>query len=205
MKRKPRRPNRKRKVYKKTKSFRSDVIHLKNPAFYTSEFQIISDDQIARHGGIAFYLNSMLNFDHYREGYDQYRINAVNIKFTPITTQILKQGNQPAPYLYTCIDRDDASGAFTSVDYIKGFANHKRTLATNPVSWTIKPNTLTPVFRGATSPDGYKINMKREWLDCTYFDVPHYGLKYWLEPGTINDFTYNVTFTYYISFRGRKL
>lgn len=76
-----------------------------------------------------------------------------------------------------------------------------------PVVITFKPMAILPVWRtGGTW--GYQANRKSMWLSCDQPDVPHYGLKWFIDgsggggTGTLAMGHYQLEVRYYMSFRG---
>jgi len=172
----------------------------------------------ATFASIAFSLDQMPNYTEFTQLYDQYKIRKVKVEWVnqrsvntdsytfsivDPTTGIVTGGTSTRifPEIWTVIDRDDTAPPTTlgemleyqSLRVTKGATRHKRIL---------RPKFAVPVFRGALSADGY---MPRSgWIDCSYPDVPHYGIKdAYVNPDN-NDaavFSGEQIITYYVAFR----
>lgn len=127
-----------------------------------------------------FSLASVVNFNEFRELYDNYRILGVRVYFdyTPDVATVFA-GGVPASYmpkLWVLRDYDD-----TTTPTLDIMAQSVKTvcLRFNSFKQTqsifIRPAIRNEVFR--TSGTSSYTNSWGEWLDCTNSDVPHYGLK----------------------------
>jgi len=204
-------PTRRNRRVSIPKSMNSAKMHAKLTCSSSSEQNISNDNLVNQTMNIQFYLNKCTNFLAYTTLYDQYRINSVVVKFIPTMAEVVSRQyddgttgdlTEKIPSLFVVLDRDD-DNYLTSEDQARGFRLHKRTTATKGQQWKFKPNTLQPVFRtGVTSAYSVAYNT---WLDCSYADVPHFGLKCLIEPAEPrNAYNYRVETTYYVSFKGRK-
>jgi len=202
----------KRKTVRRVpRGLNSAMLHAKLTCSSSSELSLSNDNLVNQTMNIQFFLNKCTNFLAYTTLYDQYRINSVVVKFIPTMTEMVARQyddgtsgdlSEKIPSLFVVLDRDDEN-FLTSEDQARGFRLHKRTTATKPQQWKFKPNTLQPIYRtGVTS--AYSVTYGK-WLDCSYADVPHFGLKCLIEPAEPrNAYNYRVETIYYVSFKGRK-
>lgn len=204
--------------YKMTKRVPRNRISLNSD--YTSFFrcnpiEISNDSTVETKIAFAFRLSDIINFSSWTTLFDQYRIDKVVVKFVPVQTEAVfrpyDDTTNPGasvseiPRLCTIIDRDDES---SPIDFNQIFQRpQSRTRkATQTITWTFVPNRLVEVYRSATT-TGYKVDTnKKEFLDCGYSDVPHYGMKAVLQPTSpANCYQYRIERTYQISLKNRRI
>lgn len=154
-------------------------------------------------GALSFSLNQLPNVTEFTQLFDQYRINKVVLKFLPVINQInvdANSNNMIVPFFYTVIDYDDGSAPTSGAD-LQQYASCKVVSANKPFTRVVIPRTSTPVYRSGVSA-AYLSNNARQWIDCNYVDVPHYGVKYWGNPTYANNqIGYRVEGIMYIAFK----
>lgn len=204
-KRRPRRPMR-RSV---PRSLRADYsVKLRSPTT-----QIANDSLTEVKGGVSFQLGDCFDYANYTAIFDQYRINMVTVQFVPVLTQMVNKPYDDTttpssvnqiPRFVTALDRDDVT---TPTDFVsvQNKSKSKVTLATKRQSYKIRPNRLINIYRTIAS-NGYKIDSDfKDFLDCGQTGIPHYGLKYVLEPATpASTFVYDMVIDYYVSFKNKR-
>jgi len=161
----------------------------------------------------TFDLNKLVGATTWISHYDQYRIDRVQVIFTPVQTEIItkdvresQSGNTVncTPLLTYCTDYDGDELGSLSYASVKARHNSKVVKANKGFSIMIKPNTLTPVYRDGST-WAYQRTKGKAWIDTGYPNVPHYGMIGAMEfasPSTV--FTYNVSKKYWITLHGRK-
>lgn len=145
--------------------------------------------------------------------FDQYRINAVVVKFYPPYDKggLFQTGASYSPpvLLHTAIDLDSATAL--GINDLSTYQSYHvfdltRTGA-KPVAIKIRPRYLEEVYRSSTT-TGYKLGSKG-WLDYAYNDIPHYALKFTFEAmgggGTWpTTFSLRYQVKYYVSFKNLR-
>lgn len=128
-----------------------------------------------------FSLASVVNFNEFRDLYDNYRILGVRVYFdySPDVHPIGSgSNNSPSLYPKLWVLRDYDDTTTPTLDIIAQ-SNKSICLRFGSNSTTrsifIRPAIRNEVFR--TSATSSYTNSWGEWLDCTNSDVPHYGLK----------------------------
>lgn len=156
--------------------------------------------------GYQFQLNQLVAYNEFTQLFDMYRINMVIFRLIPTATQLnvqTDQNNAEAPLVYGAVDFNSAE-APASVDEMSQYGNVRVFPMTRPMTWKIRPRTATPVYRDSVS-NAYIQNSPRLWIDGQYPDVPHYGLKLWVNGGTTNNvYRSRIEMTFYISFKNLK-
>lgn len=168
-------------------------------------------------GAYAFSLDMLPGVAEFTSLFDQYKINAVKIQFIPGTTQTTNSVLDPNPTssnitgaamcynrFHSVIDYDDttllgseaAALEYGSLKSSRGDRGHTRYL---------KPKVVQDIFRtgGATG----KRPIGNQWIDCNNTDVPHYGLKVWMDaPDSPTNIaiTYNVYVTMYFQCKNTR-
>lgn len=132
--------------------------------------------------GFDFKLSYLPNYTEFTTLFDSYRINYVSVKFvsgintanTPVSTQY----TLPQIYLYRDYDDASAPGSLNEVLQTEKFKVWN--LAKTPnFKMGLVPAVASSVYRSATQ-TAYNRRFK-QWLDCGYADVPHYGLKIFVD------------------------
>nr|AGG39809.1 capsid protein [Diporeia sp. associated circular virus] len=172
---------------------------------------IANNSLVETKGYLVFTLNDALDKADYIAIFDQYRINYVTVTFNPVMSTVV---NRPyddtsdpllvnrVPMFITCIDRDTASNPtdYVTVQYKRPC---KETKATKIQKWKFKPNRLINIYRAVA--DAYMIDPSSNWVDCTYPDIPHFGMQFAMQsssPG--NAYVYEILIKYNISWKNRR-
>lgn len=144
----------------------------------------------------TFKLDQVTNYTEFTALYDQYRINRIVARWVPRTTDS-GQGAGERGNFYSVIDYDDS--ATINVVEAQESQNVKRTVTTRSHIRSFVPAVLAPTYRvGVTSAYGPKF---KQWVDCAYPDVPHYGIKAAVQNWDNLGITYDLIVTFYMSFR----
>lgn len=155
-------------------------------------------------GAMSLSMSLLPGISDFTTLYDQYRINKVKLSFVPEYSSlgpVDQTAAYPMPNLHTAIDLDDS--AFTGpLTELMQYPGYKRTRgnATHSRYWT--PSVSTEVFRSAVTTS--YAPKTRQWLDFAVADVPHYGLKYFVDPGPASgtQWTWQVYLTIYFTCKG---
>ena len=146
-------------------------------------------------------LNDLPNVSEFVSLYDQYRIN--KIKYTVIPNWSgLDGGSIPVgnaggganfywplgqPNIHSVIDHDDAN-VLTNVTDLMQYSTYRRTVGSRQHSRYFTPCVNTQLYASATTGGSTPAGIKyKEWIDLTARDVPHFGLKFLMDPGPIAD------------------
>jgi len=164
----------------------------------------IDSTTVGTGGGYYFRLNQLPNYAEFTALFDAYRINKVVMRFIPQYNQINTNTNVGAPVtvplMYTVIDYDDVTSPTGGVD-LQQYASCKTMAGNKPFTMVIVPKTATPVYRNNVA-SAYLQNNPRQWIDCTYPDVEHYGVRFFMNPSLVlAQFSYTVEATFYIAFK----
>lgn len=203
----------KRKTYKKksTKKISQKDQKIYNFVRTFALPRIESDNSSDIFGSIQFRLQDLPGYLELQDLFDQYRIDAIQVKFFPMTSGVYMQPFNNAsttvvftPRFMTAIDYDDNS-APVNLDQIRQYQTYKSTMAYQQHSRYFKPCFASEVFKTAVT-TGY--GARRGWIDTAYPDVPHFGLKYALEATGVasNDFAfgYRIDVKMWVSFKNVK-
>lgn len=155
-------------------------------------------------GALKFTLAACPDSSDFTNLFDQYRICGVSVLFMPTFTGSDMNPSSSTPILqplYTCIDYDDDTSA-TNEDYMLAKDTMKRTRGHLSHKRYFTPMVATEIYKSLTT-TGYGTKAK-QWLDCANVDIPHFGLKYFIEGNNITATTlkYKVYVKLYLQFRG---
>ncbi len=155
-------------------------------------------------GSLVFKLGQVIDHAHLQGLFDQFRIRKVVVDFVPRrTSQVITSVDTSAinvlsiPMFVTCIDLD-SDQVPTSLNQLREYSTRKETPATKKHSWILKPAILTENYRSLTT-TSYSPKVD-QWLDTIHDDVPHRGVRYFMEGDTVNPgrYQYEIMATYYI-------
>lgn len=158
----------------------------------------------------TFRAGNLPNYSAYQALFDQYRINAVKLTFTPYwdNNDLGQQGSTTVaamPRVYTIIDRNGIGpGSIATEDLMLEYGNCRQiTRPGQPFSIYIKsPGIETDVeVSGVGVP---AMTMYKKFLDTNTGTVDHFGCAIgWIQPGVTGttSFNYHVVATYYLQFK----
>lgn len=153
-----------------------------------------------------FKLSSVIDSSDLTNLFDKYKINGVKLKIMYQADSASVGGSGVFPIFNYCYDGDDATIP-TSLNQVESKAKARSVVlsANKPVSIFIKPKVASYLYStvsGAPVP-GYSVT-KAPYINSTYSDVQHYGLKTWINnfyaPTNANN-QITVQTTYYLSLR----
>lgn len=160
-------------------------------------------------GAMSFSLNALPNSSEFTSLFDQYKIMKVKLRFIPFgdnvnlpistmtgTSSLMSPGGP----LITAIDYDDTTAPTSAADLLQYQAS-RVTPVPKPLSMTIRPKFAAEIYRSGLA-TGY--GARSGWLDTANADVPHYGIKYWMNsPSALSSsFTYQVWAEVYLALKG---
>lgn len=148
---------------------------------------------------INFQLANIPNHTEFIQLYDQYQIKGVKVAFVPRINSS-ESGVTAVRNVWSVLDYDDSSIP-TSRDQLLQYQNVKMTPMTRKHKRYFKPAIAAQMFAtGILSAYGAK---KNQWIDCTYDQVEHYGVKYCFDqlPAGVNPVTFDVVTTMYLAFK----
>lgn len=162
--------------------------------------------------GYRISLDGADNQQHYRQQWDQYRIDKVRITWTPVrtqqvVTQVIDTTNPQSvtnvPMYYTALDRDNIVNI--DVQNTKQRFGARSALATQKMTRTFVPTVLTAI-EGSSQMDLAFATRRKVWIDSTYSKVPHYGVRAAMEAAAPSGiYRLKVDFEVWISFRNRMI
>lgn len=148
------------------------------------------------HLASEFMLNQLPGVSEFINLYDQYKISKIVVKFTPMTTcnatvtmadsggaPIYDQSENPG-LIGSVLDFDDAAPLGSIDDYYQ-YQNLKTQpcVSRRPHVRVIYPKVRKSGLVAGGGQQPYVIG-KSGWIDCNYPEVPHYGLKTFIDART---------------------
>jgi len=181
-----------RRLRVKARKFRTPKYHFKRGADLIS----YTGSGAALYAGWTFALASVINPVEFTALFDQYRINAILVKFHyRLDPGAAVYGiGASYPRLYTVKDYDDAT-APTTVSELREYSKCKLSILNpnKPLMFKIKPCVKNSV--GLNSTPKWK-----QWLDCSINNTQHFGFK-WCVDNLPSNSILEVEIVYYLSFK----
>lgn len=190
LRRRPKRPLFKRKRFTKRKS---TVPRAPNSHTFIRQCQYTTQTIAAGAGsGVItgaqlFRLNDLPSYTDFESLYDQFRINWVKIRFENRFNVANLEGNGSAvqvglPRIALCADYDDVNppAGFNELRERRKTRYHTFTPERNSFSMTLKPRVLKQAYQTALL-TSYIPETKPTWVDMTYYNTPHFGVKFALQ------------------------
>lgn len=138
--------------------------------------------------GAAFRLSDLPDYTEYTNMFEQYRVNKVTLKITPMATEVSAGGavsstaTQSAVIFHYCLDYDDAARPTASaagVDALRQRSGYRmrNVYAGNgkPIIISFSPKLLEEAYQSGVG-TAYQPK-KSSWIDEGYPNVLHYGVK----------------------------
>ncbi len=156
------------------------------------------------YGSLGFTASLLPNASSWSAVFDRYRIRSVDVSFYPTNVQINEGGTLTnAPLFHTAIDFDDDATP-TSVAQLQRYSTYAGTIATSGIRRHFVPRSARLQYLSGVS-SGYAEEDIETWRDCAYMNIPHYGIKYALEPcGTANVYRYDISIKLVVEFAGQR-
>ena len=206
---KPKRPLNKRKIAKRNKLQRQ--VHMfkriVNLGTYTASITSGSVPTITPVSkGFSFQLSDLPNVSEYTSLFDQYKITGIKLRIVPrtsMTTQGVVTGTTAMVgygQVVTALDFDDAANPIAK-DTLLEYGSAKYTASNKIHTRYFKPKVLNAVWVNIAS-TGYAA-VKAPWIDQANNNLPHYGLKMWIDApensggGSNSSISYDGYATYY--------
>jgi len=136
-------------------------------------------------------LSDLASYTDYTACFDQYKIKSVTFECrlcvdpsgsNQLNSTGVTNANNFFPDIYATVDHDDID-TLTTIDKITQYDKCKAGIL-RPNSWfkyRYHPNTLMKVAR-PESTDANSVPNRSAWCDCNQPDIPHYGLKVFVDP-----------------------
>lgn len=138
-------------------------------------------------GAISFQLNQLPSSTDFTSLFDQYMIEKVVLQLVPSVTEIPQDaGGAALPaasagysgMLHTVLDFDDNTSPTGSTELME-YDNVKSTRWNEVHTRVLTPAVAREMYRSAAT-TGYG-QATHQWIDAAYPDVPHYGVKFWVD------------------------
>lgn len=153
-------------------------VNLGRDLHYFKRHYNVAHLQIATGYGFSFSLNQLPNASEFTALFDQYKIISIKYRFKLRADP--GSGTGTYPTLFYRRDHDDDNNP-VSIDELEQ-SNLTRHVVLRPNSWVkigVKPSILQA---GLTQTGTTMVFPKyNTWIDCSYPDVKHYGLKTWID------------------------
>lgn len=133
-------------------------------------------------GAISFQLNNVPAYTDFTGLFNHYTIEQVDIEVDCLSNSAGLSSGQVMPTITYVPDFDDASVPTTGAS-ISEYQRAKTWTfrgSGHPLKFSIKPRTAITVFRSAVT-SAYAAGAEGTSLNLGYVDVPHYGIKFWLD------------------------
>jgi hypothetical protein len=148
--------------------------------------------------GKYFTLSQVGSYAEYCNLFDQYRILEIEIWIEPTMTMATAAASESAFYI-TCPDLDDAGTPTVNSMQLKPGAIQSGIFHSH--YHRFQPRTATPSYQ-ASAFTGYSVGEPGIWLNTTYPDIQHYGLKIGASISQTNAIVLRATVRFTVEFRG---
>lgn len=153
--------------------------------------------------GSSFALANVPNFTNWTINFDKFRLESVEIIFTPSRTQ-QNGGSNPTPLFY-CAPDFDSDAAPSSVAALLRLPRSLTAPFTTGFRRKFKPRVANTIYKSGVA-FAYGEGMANTWLDCSNADTPHFGFSYGYDAqaassqfGLRPTYVYTVTFAFPIA------
>jgi len=158
-----------------------------------------------RFGAVSYFkLSNVLQSSDLTTLYDRYKINAIKVRIIPLSNFANVNGQGIIPTMVYHTDYDDATTPTSDSD-VRVKAGAKEVRLDKPRTIYIRPKIADAIL-GASAGTAYSVPKAAPYINMSYPDVPHYGLKMYfrdfnLQAATTTSTNTCVRFetTYYIS------
>lgn len=176
--------------------------------YIETEQTIASNDFGFTSSSMTFSLNKLTFPAEFTGLFDQYQIVKTETTFQPDIQQVNQLiGSSVAnaltiPKIYVIRDLDN-TGTITE-DVAKERQDVVIKQATQKFSVSMVPQVSREIYRSTTQ-TAYEVPYQLTWLDCSYSDVPHYGLRFGITNSESSQnavkFEYVIRSRYWVRFR----
>jgi len=211
-------PARKRKMPKRSR-FGNKKLHRQVHVFKRSAYLGTQTATITTLGvptpiatAYNFNLNQLPGVSEFTALFDQYKITGAKLQFTPALSEGILNPTTPSAAtlgysrFHSVIDYDDSTTP-TSEDQLLEYGSVKSTAPFRTHTRFIKPKMLQEIYRSAVG-TAYSPR-SGQYIDLTYPDVPHYGIKVWCSApntpaGVQGSIAYKVYLTLYFTCKNTR-
>lgn len=167
----------------------------------------IADTIVTPAGGygqfFTFQLTDLPNYTEFSALFDQFRINAVVIKFVPTWTSNDINPQSTALYMpnfHSALDFDGPSSAPTSETDLLQYQSYKMTRGHHVHQRKIIPCVNVTAYESALN-TAY-MPKRKQFLDMVDVATQHFGMKIWIDaPNLTSNLAYKTYVTYYFTTR----
>lgn len=183
-----------RSLWRRRPTVRQPIHYFKRTAFYSgflngSTTQDVNVSYIGQ-------LSQVPNYTEFTNMFDLYKIKAIKWRFMPRANSAEAGTNQGLVKMFTAIDYDDNTPV--NIGGIMQYESLKTTNTSQDHVRYVKPRISSQVFQAAPNP---AYSSTRNWLDCDFPSVPHYGLKLVLQQLPAGTQSFDIQVTYYLAFK----
>lgn len=148
----------------------------------------------------TFRLKNVVSSTDLQNLFDRYKIIGIKYKIMFQNNSSSTTGSSVLPVIHYATDYDDSNNG-SSVESVSVKSNCKMRVLGNTqmISYYFKPKVQAQIFQGVTSAYAPR---EVEWINTDYDDVPHYGLKVWMNgvyATAINACVFTVEPVYYLA------
>lgn len=149
-------------------------------------------------------MSQLAGFGEFQALFDQYKITRVKWSLIPrgnssdITNGVATDAGSSVG-VFSVLDYDDPA-PLTSIGEACEYANMKMTRSTGTHTRTLKPkaNMMMLTTTGASVPSGTGYG---GWLDTSYSNIPHYGIKFVLQQAPSQNQQFDLKIDYSIALK----
>jgi len=132
-----------------------------------------------------FQLNDLINFSDLTQIADRYKIKWVKIKAYCTSNTASAGGTAQLPSMLYCMDDDDVSMPASNTTGLQSIrekmgAKLRQWHQNKPITFFIRPKILSAINGPVGTPVSSAV-IGAKFLDCNHPDIPHYGMKGYLQ------------------------
>lgn len=151
----------------------SNQIGLQTPQFETT---LAGGGAPYRFGAVAYFkMSNCLQYSELTALYDRYKIAGIKWRIIPLSNVASVNGQGVIPTMVYHVDYDDALTPTSDAD-VRVKAGAKEVRLDKPRSIYFKPKVAQSIL-GASAGTAYSVPKNAPYINMSYPDVPHYGLK----------------------------
>lgn len=153
----------------------SDVnqIGLQTPVFESS---LSGGGAPYRFGAVSYFkLSNVLQYGDLVALYDRYKISGIKVRIIPLSNVASVNGQGLIPTMVYNVDYDDSLTPTSDTD-VRVKAGAREVRLDKPRTIYIKPKIADAIL-GASAGTAYSVPKNAPYINMSYADVPHFGLK----------------------------
>jgi hypothetical protein len=139
----------------------------------------------------SFMLNQLPGYTELTS-FDQYKIDRIELTFIPnqnvsdaSNDSAVASGKGKIPLLLIATDLDGAVATPANENILLRYTNHRKAFLSRPFTHGFSPRVSDLVYdASAASAVGFSMPRTSAWIDSAYADVNHYGVVWFLDPGS---------------------